>query len=154
MFIEARADNVRRIGESSLRHLACVLTVAFYYFASATDALAAEVWVVTDRLHPVKASIDVRIIELDAPARAEADLAAQLPSNRRQAAATVRKRLKSGGADLHRRLAVAYQGVIDAWSLGIAKLPAIVVDRQYVVYGEPNVDRAVSRINEYRSTRP
>lgn len=154
MFIEARADNVRRIGESSLRHLACVLTVAFCYFAAATDVLAAEVWVVTDRMHPFKTHLDVRIIELDAPARAEAELAAQLPSDPRQAAAIVQQRLKSGGADLHRRLAVAYQCVIEAWSLGIVKLPAIVVDRQYVVYGELDVDRAVSRINGYRSARP
>ena len=38
--------------------------------------------------------------------------------------------------------------------LGIAKIPAVVVDRRYVVYGEPDVSRAVARINAYRSTQP
>jgi integrating conjugative element protein (TIGR03757 family) len=110
--------------------------------------------VVTDRLHSFKTHLEVRIIKLDAPARIEAELAAQLPSDPQRAVATVQQRLKSGGADLHRRLAGVYQGVIDAWSLGIVKLPAIVVDRQYVVYGEPDVDRAVAKIKEYRSAHP
>ena len=52
------------------------------------------------------------------------------------------------------RIGHAYQGVADAWGLGIAKIPAVVVDRRYVVYGEPDVPRAVARINAYRSTQP
>jgi len=48
----------------------------------------------------------------------------------------------------------AYQGVADAWGLGIVKIPAVVVDRRYVVYGEPDVARAVARIDAYRSARP
>jgi len=35
-----------------------------------------------------------------------------------------------------------------------AKIPAVVVDRRYVVYGEPDVPRAVARIDAYRSTQP
>ena len=31
---------------------------------------------------------------------------------------------------------------------------AVVVDRRYVVYGEPDVLRAVARINAYRSAQP
>lgn len=122
--------------------------------AAATSLSEAEVWVVTDRLHPVKASADVRLINLDAPARIEADLAARLSPDPKQASAIVQQRLKNGGADLHRRFAAAYSGVTDAWSLGIVKLPAIIVDRQYVVYGEPDVERAVARIKEYRSAHP
>ena len=41
-----------------------------------------------------------------------------------------------------------------AWSLGIAKIPAVVVDRRYVVYGEANVARALARIEEYRRAQP
>lgn len=59
-----------------------------------------------------------------------------------------------GGEALQRRIGHAYQGVADAWGLGIAKIPAVVVDRRYVVYGEPDVPRAVARINAYRSTQP
>ena len=35
-----------------------------------------------------------------------------------------------------------------------AKLPAVVVDRRYVVYGEADVSRAVARIETYRRLQP
>ena len=62
--------------------------------------------------------------------------------------------LESTGADLQGRIRQAYQGVADAWGLGIAKIPAVVVDRRYVVYGEADVARALAHIEEYRRARP
>ena len=47
-----------------------------------------------------------------------------------------------------------HQGVTDAWSLGITSIPAVVVDQRYVVYGEPDVARAVARIEQRRRTQP
>lgn len=64
----------------------------------------------------------------------------------------MRQRLYDGGEALQRRIGHAYQGVADAWGLGIAKIPAVVIDRRYVVYGEPDVPHAVARIDAYRST--
>ena len=127
--------------------LCCALFVA--RGASATD-----IWMITDHQHPVVAAPGIRLIELDAPARIEAELAAQLPSDPDRAATIVRQRLKDGGAELQQRLAKAYQGVAHAWSLGIVKLPAVVVDQRYVVYGESTVERALARIEAYRRTRP
>ena len=117
-------------------------------------AAAADVLVVTDSRHPVQAPAGVRIIELDQATRIEVELAAHLPADPQQAAALVRQRLHDGGEALQRRIGHAYQGVADAWGLGIAKIPAVVVDRRYVVYGEPDVSRAVARINAYRSAQP
>lgn len=95
------------------------------------------------------------MIELDAPERfVQSELAAHLPTAPEQAAAIARQRLADGGAALQKRLALAYQGVVEAWSLGITRVPAVVVDRRYVVYGEADVDRAVSLIEQYRSTHP
>lgn len=113
----------------------------------------AGVWVITDQAHPVSGKVD-RYVVLDGPTRLEAELASGLPVDPVQAAALVQQRLNRGGADLQRRLGVAYQGVADARSLGITKIPSVVVDRRYVVYGELDVARAVARINAYRSTRP
>lgn len=113
----------------------------------ATSALYAETWVVTDQAHPVSGKAD-RLILLDAPARIEGELASGLPAD------PARERLSQGGADLQRRIASAYQGVTDAWSLGITSLPAVVVDRRYVVYGEPDVARAVARIEQHRRSQP
>ncbi|VEH28522.1 integrating conjugative element protein, PFL_4709 family [Bordetella hinzii] len=84
----------------------------------------------------------------------EADLAANLPSDSERASAIVQQRLKQGGTDLQRRIGTAYQGIADAWSLGVTKVPAILVDRRYVVYGETDVARAVARIDQYRRTQP
>ena len=116
---------------------------------------ASDVLVVTDGQHPVKVSSAVRVIELDAPERlVESELAAHLPANPEQAAAIAQQRLQDGGAMLQKRLALAYQGVVESWSLGITKIPAVVVDRKFVVYGEPDVNRAVSLIEQYGSTQP
>lgn len=114
----------------------------------------ADVLVVTDSRHPIKTMGGERVIELDLPARIEAELSAGLPADPGQAEAIVRQRLREGEETLQGRLGAAYQGVADAWGLGIARIPAVVVDRRYVVYGEPDVARAVARIDAHRSARP
>ncbi|HCF3586545.1 TPA: TIGR03757 family integrating conjugative element protein [Pseudomonas aeruginosa] len=118
------------------------------------SAFAADVLVVTDSRHPIKTMGGERLIELDEAHRIEAELSAGLPTDPEQAMAIVERRLNGGGADLQRRIASAYQGVTDAWSLGITSLPAIVVDQRYVIYGEPDVARAVARIEQHRRTLP
>lgn len=117
------------------------------------SAQAADVLAFTDAQHPLSHAEGARVVLLDAPTALEAELNAQLPADPSRAEAIARQRLK-GGADRQRRLAAAYQGVADAWGLGIAKVPAVVVDRRYVVYGESDVADAVARINAYRSARP
>ncbi len=142
-----------RVGsrQRRLRHWPAAV---LYGFVMTTNAMAADIRVFTDRNHSVEAPANVRVVELDAPSRIEAELAANLPADPAQAAAIVQQRLKEGGADLQRHLASAYQGVADAWSLGITKIPAVVVDQRYVVYGERDVTRALARIEEYRRTQP
>ena len=132
--------------------LAVALPAALGAFSPST--FAADVLVVTDSRHPVKTMGGERLIELDEAHRIEAELSAQLPADSEQATVVVKRRLSSGGADLQRRIASAYQGVTDAWSLGITSIPAVVVDQRYVVYGEPDVARAVARVEQYRRTHP
>ncbi|MCC8445478.1 TIGR03757 family integrating conjugative element protein [Xanthomonas translucens] len=132
--------------------LAVALPASLAAFSPAT--LAADVLVITDSRHPVKAMGGERLIELDEARRIEAELSAALPADPEQATATAKRRLNQGSADLQRRIASAYQGVTDAWSLGITTIPAVVVDRRYVVYGEPDVARAVARIEQHRRTQP
>jgi integrating conjugative element protein (TIGR03757 family) len=116
-------------------------------------AAAADIWVITDRAHPVMGPWS-RLIELDAPDRIKSELAADLPSDPKQAAAIVQQRLKQDGGKLQQRLAGAYQGVADAWALGVTQIPAVVIDRRYVIYGETDVGQAVSRIETYRRNQP
>lgn len=132
--------------------LAVALPAALALFSPAT--YAADVLVITDSRHPVKAMGGERMIELDAAARIEAELSAELPADPDQAAAIAQRRLTQGGANLQRRIAFAYQDVTDAWSLGVTTIPAVVVDQRYVVYGEPDVARAVARIAQHRKEQP
>jgi integrating conjugative element protein (TIGR03757 family) len=116
----------------------------------AANTTAANICVVTDGGHPVTHASGARVIELDAPSRLEDRLSAQLPADPAQARAIVRWRLRSGGAALQQRFADAYQGVTYAWSLGITKIPAVVINGRYVVYGVSDVNRAVAMIDAYR----
>lgn len=112
----------------------------------------AQTWVFTDRANPVNAPANVRTILLDEQARIEMQLSRELPTDPSQAAATIQSYLTSpAGQHLQRDLAKAQQGLTDAWSLGVEKIPAVVVDRRYVIYGESDVAKAVERINQARS---
>ncbi|HBO0859742.1 TIGR03757 family integrating conjugative element protein [Pseudomonas aeruginosa] len=118
-------------------------------------AHAAEVLVVTDSKHPVTgARKPDRVIELDAAQRIEAQLSQQLPDDPQRAVTVIQQRLQQGGPALRQQMRQAYQGLADAWSLGITTLPAVVLDRRYVVYGEPDVAQAIARIEAYRGTQP
>uniref|UniRef100_UPI0038B3A61E TIGR03757 family integrating conjugative element protein n=1 Tax=Collimonas silvisoli TaxID=2825884 RepID=UPI0038B3A61E len=120
----------------------------------AQAACAADVLVVTARPHVVQVPAGVRVIDLDAAERIETEITAGLPKEPERAEALIRQRLTHGGAALQQRLATAHQGVVDAWSLGVQKVPAVVVDKRYVVYGETDVARAVARIAQHRERRP
>lgn len=109
--------------------------------------------VYTIRSSAVKAPADVAVVKLDTAEAIEAELSANLSIDPGAAVSTARQRLQDGGAKLQRDLAAAYEAIADAWSLGITTLPAVVVDRRYVVYGEPDVAKAVARIEAYRRER-
>lgn len=118
-------------------------------------SVAQEVWVITRSGNPLQGThAPMRVIELDAAQRIETELAAGLPSDPRQAEPIVRRRLQEGGSALQQRMRTAYQGITDAWSLGITSIPAVVVDQRYVIYGEPDLDRALARIARYRKEHP
>jgi integrating conjugative element protein (TIGR03757 family) len=111
----------------------------------------AEVWVITDQAHRISNAGNARVILLDEQQRLEARLTANLPSDLSHATTTIQSYLASpDGERLQRELVHAQQGLTDAWSLGVLKIPAVVVDRKYVVYGERNVSDAVDRINRTR----
>lgn len=112
----------------------------------------AETWIVTDRSHPVQAPAHVRLILLDESERLEAKLSEGLPANQQQAIAIMQQRLMSSDAQrLQRDLALAQQNLVDAWSMGVTKVPAVVVDRKFVVYGETNATAAEFRIAQWRA---
>ncbi|PPV09784.1 TIGR03757 family integrating conjugative element protein [Xanthomonas axonopodis pv. vasculorum] len=127
-------------------------TTAMLALLFLTSTAGAEVRVFTDSAHPVSAPADVVVTEMDAPARLTAVLGKDLPSDPIQAEGIMRRRLANDAEQA--RIAQAYQGVADAYSAGIAKLPAVLVDGRYVVYGESQVSNALTRIATYRKAQP
>ena len=110
---------------------------------SITTITQAQSWVITDQAHPITSPGPARIILLDQQQHLESELSRALPSDPHQAAATP----PPSGKRLQTDLAKAQQDLTDAWSLGITQIPAVVVDRRYVVYGEPDVAKALVLIN-------
>ncbi|MCS2611031.1 TIGR03757 family integrating conjugative element protein [Halomonas dongshanensis] len=95
------------------------------------------------------------VIELDAPARLDAQLSEGLPADPDGAKQVLETRMS--GPEWQQTLqdyGQFYQGVARAWMLGIEKVPAVVVDSQYVVYGEPDIRRALEEIEHARGEQP
>ncbi|EKY3920606.1 TIGR03757 family integrating conjugative element protein [Enterobacter hormaechei] len=132
--------------------MACALYIALGPASQAANAV--EVTVFTDRFVTLTSTANATVIRLDAVQDIEANLAEDLPRDPNHAQTVALGRLQQGGARLQRDLTSAWQGVADAWSLSISSVPAVVVDRRYVIYGEPDVARAVARIEAYRRTQP
>ena len=125
--------------------------VALLGVLASVSNVQAETWGITDSAHPLKVPPGVRLIRLDDQQRLEAQLSRSLPPNPQQASMAAQQLLKSPeGARLLAELASAQQGAADAWSIGIAKVPAVVVDRQYVVYGQSDVATAIKEIEAAR----
>ncbi|MBQ4775599.1 TIGR03757 family integrating conjugative element protein [Pectobacterium versatile] len=130
------------------------IAAGFLIALLASPAQATEILAVTDTRHPMQNLGNTRLIELDRASLIEAELAAKLPQDPARAAIIVQQRLREGGTALQQRINEAYQDVVDAWSLGITTLPAVIVDQRYVVYGEPDITRAVELINTHKRTQP
>jgi len=84
------------------------------------------------------------VIELDAPGRLDALLSQQLPSDPDVAAALMRERMATAEwQETADRYADSYLGLARAWHLGVEKVPAVVIDGRYVIYGQPDVAEAL-----------
>jgi len=134
--------------------LAVTGALATILLATSAQALNADVVVFTDRHHPVVAPKGVRVVYLDTAQQLTTLLNSNLPADPGRAAVVARQRLQESGAPLQKQLALAYQGIVDAWSLGVTHLPAVVVDSHYVIYGDPDVARALVDIATFRRARP
>jgi integrating conjugative element protein (TIGR03757 family) len=137
-----------------LNHLAAGMTIALAVpSVLASENMPSSVRVFSDHAHPVTNNAANQVIWLDAPAQLEAQFTASLPKEAPDAALEVQQHLRQHPEFQH-QLTAAYQGVVDAWNLGVTTLPAVVLDNRYVVYGEPDVAHAVARIAAYRSAHP
>lgn len=119
----------------------CALVVA-------VGSAAAQVEVFTVAGQPVThVPTGANVIEIDTPARLDKRLSEDLPGDKAAAAKAVRKRLP----EFKSAYDSAYDGLLRAWRLGVKRVPAVVVDGEYVVYGQPNVDAAMTEIERAKA---
>lgn len=126
-------------------------TISFLILFSGTSAYAESVLVITDQKYPIQnLPTDTRVIELDAAESLLKQSFTDLPANPVQAQKIARARLQNTEENFQNDLRTALQGIVDAWSLGITKIPAVIVDKRYVIYGQRDVGKALSQIQAYR----
>ncbi|EBA8598838.1 TIGR03757 family integrating conjugative element protein [Salmonella enterica] len=101
--------------------------------------------VYTDRHHsPANVQADTRVVYLDETDQLAKSLFGPLSTNSSQAERQAQSVIHSPQwAQQQAVMAQAYQGLIQAWQLGLKKYPAVVFDDHDVVYGTADV--AVAR---------
>ncbi|SDK74789.1 TIGR03757 family integrating conjugative element protein [Billgrantia gudaonensis] len=86
----------------------------------------------------------VAVLELDAPGRLDASLSQDLPADPEVAEGLMRERMANNEwQETADRYADSYLGLVRAWQLGVEKVPAVVIDGRYVIYGQPDVAEAL-----------
>ncbi|WP_417329719.1 TIGR03757 family integrating conjugative element protein [Halomonas cupida] len=97
----------------------------------------------------INAPASAAVVELDAPARLDAQISRDLPADPDRAKQILQSRMSGPEwqATL-KRYGETYTSVARAWMLGIEKIPAVVLNGRYVVYGEPDVRVALEEIDQ------
>ncbi|ASG86842.1 TIGR03757 family integrating conjugative element protein [Salmonella enterica] len=106
----------------------------------------ASIAVYTDRQHPpVNVQPDTRVIYLDATEQLQQNMFGSLAKDPAQAERQAKSVIHAASwPQQQEALAQAYQGLIQAWQLGLKKYPAVVFDDRDVVYGTADIAVAQS----------
>ncbi|EAW1960717.1 TIGR03757 family integrating conjugative element protein [Salmonella enterica subsp. enterica] len=119
----------------------------------AVQAPAATV-VYTDSHHPPLNAASAQVVYLDAPDTVQYQIFGELPADPVQAEQVAKTLIQSPGwQQKQQQIGQAYQGVLQAYSLKLAKYPAVVFDDRYVVYGTADVALAEARLAEYQEAQ-
>lgn len=110
--------------------------------------------VFTDSHHPPQHADNHQIVYLDAPDQLQTQFFGTLPADPAEAERVVKAGMQSPAwLTMQQQLMQAYQGVLKAYSLKLAKYPAVVSDDHHVVYGTADVAVAEQLLAEFREAR-
>jgi len=121
------------------------------------SASASEVWVFTAEGSPPLRSIELAdqhfVLRMNDPTLKSLDFPnpGSDAAAKRMALAQIQSPL---GQRLIARIRTNNEARITAWMIGIQRVPAVLVDREYVVYGGDDVRSAVESIRRYRQHEP
>lgn len=115
----------------------------------------ASVTIVTDSLHPLRnIPNEARIIVLDDSIKLHASLSDNLPNDPIEAEQVVKARLTALGNSYQQNMKQALEDALAAYQLGVIKIPAVIQDNRYVVYGESDVLAALALIKQRGQDEP
>ncbi|QCT87986.1 TIGR03757 family integrating conjugative element protein [Escherichia sp. E4742] len=124
--------------------------------AVAAQAPAATV-VYTDSHHPPLNTVNTasdQVVYLDAPDTVQRQLFGELPADPVQAEQVAKTIIHSPDwQQKQQQITLAYQGVLQAYSLKLEKYPAVVFDNSYVVYGTADVAVAQASLTKFREAQ-
>lgn len=115
----------------------------------------ASVTIVTDSINPLhNIPNEARIIVLDDSIKLHASLSDNLPNDPVQAEQLVKERLTTLGNSYQQNMKQALEDALAAYQLGVTKIPAVIQDNRYVVYGESDVLAALQLIETRGQDEP
>lgn len=121
---------------------------------AAVSAQAGTVVYTDSQQPPTGLSAGNQVIYLDAPETVQRNVFGELSSDPRLAEQQAKAVLQSPNwQQQEQRITLAYQGVIQAYSLGLKKYPAVVFDDRYVVYGTADVALAEAKLAELKGAQ-
>ena len=104
--------------------------------------------------HPPLNAASNLVVYLDAPDTVQRQLFGELPADPVQAEQVAKTIIQSPDwQQKQQQIGQAYQGVLQAYSLKLAKYPAVVFDDRYVVFGTADVAVAEARLAEFQGAR-
>jgi integrating conjugative element protein (TIGR03757 family) len=120
------------------------ILLAASLLAAPAFAAGARIEVFTVSSLPVSAPAGMPVYRIDRLRGIEAELSAGLPRDPQQAARIAQARIRARGDELERDALAAGTGAGLALHYGLDRVPAIVIDGRYVVFGERSVEAALA----------
>lgn len=132
----------------AMQHAICVTALGMALLGM-RDAVAASVEVFTVSTVPVSAPNSVRVHVLDGLTLVKQRLSAGLPNRPEAATELLEARVKTEGVALRRQVLAAVESMQRARALKIDRVPAVVIDGKYIVYGLPSVQESLARYSVF-----
>ncbi|PVZ78211.1 TIGR03757 family integrating conjugative element protein [Serratia sp. S1B] len=130
-------------------------SVLLLVIACVTLSAQAATVVYTNSQHPpIGLTPKHQVVYLDAPEKVQREVFGELSSDPRLAEQQAKTVLQSPNwQQQEQRITQAYQGVIQAYNLGLKKYPAVVFDDLDVVYGTADVALAEAKWAEHKGAQ-
>ncbi|MFP1817366.1 TIGR03757 family integrating conjugative element protein [Lonsdalea quercina] len=124
--------------------------------ALATQSAAAQTVIYTTEKWPVISPEPGTVVQmLEDIQKREQTLFPNLSASPKQAERQALLRMQqTDWQEQETQLTRAYQALMDAWSLGITKVPAVVFEDKYVVYGTTDIRLARQKLEAWRERQP